>query len=156
MQEVFLTQDQLEKIKSELEYFIHTKRPEVVDRIKEAKSFGDLSENSEYDSAREEQAFVEAKIKELETLITKAQIISDTVDTESVSLGNLVKYKDLDTGEVYEYKIVGVGANPLDKDSPSISSSGPIARNLLGKKVGEVISIDVPAGKKTLEIEEIN
>lgn len=155
MQEIFLTKQQLDKIKKELEFFIHEKRPEVVSRIKEAKSFGDLSENSEYDSAREEQAFVEAKIKELETMVTKAQIISDKVDTDSVSLGNVVKYKDLDSGEMHEYKIVGVGANPLDKKSPSISSSGPIAKNLLGKKVGAKVSVDVPAGKLNIQIEEI-
>ncbi len=153
--DIYLTQEQLDKLKVELEFFIHERRPQVVARIKEAKSFGDLSENSEYDSAREEQAFVEAKIKELEAMIAKAHIISDKVDTDYISLGNTIKYKDLDSGNTFKYKIVGVGADPLDKKNPSISSSGPIAKNLLGKKKGDKISVDVPAGKVNLQVLEI-
>ncbi len=155
MKEIFLTNEQLKKTEEELSFFIHTRRKEVVERIKEAKSFGDLSENSEYDSAREEQAFVEAKIKELEAMISNSKIIEDQVDTDSVSLGNVVTYKDLDEKKEYTYKIVGVGADPLDKKNPSISSSSPIAKNLLGKKVNQTVTIDVPSGKKNLQIKDI-
>ncbi|MFV0287864.1 MAG: transcription elongation factor GreA [Mycoplasmatales bacterium] len=155
MKEIFLTKEQLDKAKKELEYYIHTKRKEVVERIKEAKSFGDLSENSEYDSAREEQAFVEAKIKELEVMVESAKIIADEVDTDYVSLGNVVTYVDQDTKKEFTYKIVGVGANPLDKDEPSISASAPIAKNLLGKKVGQEIKVDVLSGRKTIKIKDI-
>ncbi len=155
MKEIFLTNEQLKKTEEELSFFIHTRRKEVVERIKEAKSFGDLSENSEYDSAREEQAFVEAKIKELEAMISNSKIIEDKVDTDSVSLGNIVTYKDLDEKKEYTYKIVGVGADPLDEKSPSISASSPIAKNLLGKKVGQKVTLDVPSGKKNLQIKEI-
>lgn len=155
MKEIYLTNEQLVKIEEELSFFIHTRRKEVVERIKEAKSFGDLSENSEYDAAREEQAFVEAKIKELEAMVANSQIIEDKVDTENISLGNTVTYQDLNTKEKFTYKIVGVGANPLDEKDPSISSSGPIAKNLLGKKVDQEVKIDVPAGKKYLKIIDI-
>lgn len=155
MQDIFLTKEQLDKAKQELEFFIHTKRKDVVERIKEAKSFGDLSENSEYDSAREEQAFVEAKIKELEVMVENAKIISDEVDTDQVSLGNTVTYIDQATKEEFTYKIVGVGANPLDKEEPSISASAPVAKNLLGKKVGQEIKVDVISGRKTIKIKEI-
>ncbi len=155
MKEIYLTKEQLDKIKEELEFYIHTKRKEVVQRIKEAKTFGDLSENSEYDSAREEQAFVEAKIKELETLVNNSKIISDDVDTDFVSLGNIVTYIDQDNKSTHTYKIVGVGADPLNENDPSISSSSPIAKGLLGKKVGEVVTIEIKSGKKKLKIKEI-
>lgn len=155
MKEIFLTEEQLEKTKEELDFYINTKRKEVVQRIKEAKSFGDLSENSEYDSAREEQAFIEAKIKELETMISNSKLISAEVDTNSVGLGTKVTYTDLDLKKDFTYKIVGVGSNPKDEKEPSISSSTPIAKKLLGKKIGDIVEVDIPAGKKNLEIKDI-
>lgn len=155
MNEIYLTQAQFEKSEQELQHFIHVKRPEVVERIKEAKSYGDLSENSEYDSAREEQAFVEAKIKELEAIITNAKIIDENIVSDVVALGTTVRYENVDNGKVYEYKIAGVGANPLDKEDPSISTSTPIARGLSGKKVGDKVKIDIPAGEITVKVLEI-
>lgn len=154
--DIFMTKEQLAKLSEELTYYIHTKRPEIVQRIKEAKSFGDLSENSEYDSAREEQAFVEAKIKELESLVANAQLIEDNVESDVVVLGTTVKYKNLDTNEIFEYKIVGVGANPLDPKTPSISTATPIARALFGKEVNETVVAEVPNGSVKLQILEIN
>ncbi len=153
--EIFITQEQLDKLQKELTYYIHTKRPEVVERIKEAKSYGDLSENSEYDSAREEQAFVEAKIKELETQISIAKLIDENVDSDVVALGTTVTYQNTDTKEKSQYRIVGIGANPLDEKSPSISSSTAIARGLLGKAVGDKITINVPNGNINLKILDI-
>lgn len=155
MKEIFLTQDQLDKTREELEYYVNTRRKEVVERIKEAKGFGDLSENSEYDSAREEQAFVEAKIKELETMLANAKIISDNVDTESVGLGTVVTYTNIEEGKDYTFRIVGMGSNPLHSDEPSISTGTPIGKKLLGKKVGEKVEVDIPSGKTTLEVKEI-
>ena len=155
MNEIYLTEEQLAKVTAEHEHYIHVKRPEIVERIKEAKSYGDLSENSEYDSAREEQAFVEAKIKELDTIITNAKIIEDVVGSDIVVLGSTISYQDMDTKEKYTYKIVGVGANPLDEKEPSISTNTPIARGLLGKKEGEKVNIEIPNGRKTIKVTKI-
>ncbi len=155
MQEIYLTQAQLEQKKQELEHFIHVKRPEVVERIKEAKSYGDLSENSEYDAAREEQAFVEAKIKELEAIISNASVIEENIKTDVVAMGSKVKYLNLEKNEEFEFRIVGLGSNPLDQDEPSISTSTPIARGLLGSKVGQEIVVEVPKGRVELKVLEI-
>lgn len=157
MKEILITQEQLEKFNGELNFYLHTKRPEVVQRIKEAKSFGDLSENSEYDSAREEQAFIEAKIKDLEALIANAKIIDDNVsDSEVVVIGSVVTYIDVDTQEKSRYKIVGVGSNPMDEVEPSISTSSVIGRALLTLEVDAEVEVDIPAGRKTLRILEID
>lgn len=153
--QIFITQEQLEKLKDELHYFIHSKRPEVVERIKEAKSYGDLSENSEYDSAREEQAFVEAKIKELEAQISTAQLIDENIESDVVALGTTVTYENVETKEKSQYRIVGIGANPLDETTPSISSSTAIARGLSGAAVGDVVTINIPTGKVTLKVLDI-
>lgn len=152
---IYITSEQLNKLKEELQYYIHTKRPEVVERLKEAKSFGDLSENSEYDSAREEQAFVEAKIKELETLVLNAEIIEDTVGSDVVVLGSVVKFENKTLKNKSEYKIVGVGADPLDEKVPSISTSTPIALALLGSKVGDSVTVEVPSGIMKLKVLDI-
>ena len=152
MNEIFLTKEQLAQLTIEYDHYIQVKRPEVVSRIKEAKSFGDLSENSEYDSAREEQAFVESKIKELDSIITNAKLISDVVDTNVVSLGGTILYQNVDTKEMHEYRIVGVGANPLDEKQPSISTGTAIARGLLGKKKGDKVTVETPSGKLNLKI----
>ncbi len=151
----YLTKEQLEQLKEEYQYYIHVKRPEVVERIKEAKSFGDLSENSEYDAAREEQSFIEAKIKELDAIISNAKIIADVVQSDSVILGTTVTYTDLNSKEKYSYKIVSVGANPLDAHEPSISSATPVARALLGNKVGDIVQIETPSGIMEVKINKI-
>ncbi len=155
MNEIYLTESQLQKTTQELEHFIHVKRPEVVERIKEAKSYGDLSENSEYDSAREEQAFVEAKIKELEAIVANAKIIAENINSDVVALGTTVRYLNLEKNEEFEYKIVGVGANPLDEEEPSISTATAIARGLLGKKVDDQFVIDIPKGQVEVKVLEI-
>lgn len=155
MNDLFLTIEQLEKTKKEYEYYIQVKRPEVVERIKEAKSYGDLSENSEYDSAREEQAFVEAKIKELDAIISNAKIIEAVENSEFIAMGTIAVYKDLEDNKKYEFRIVGVGANPLDPENPSISTATPLARGLLGHAVGDIVEISIPSGTKKVEILEI-
>ncbi len=153
--EIFITQEQLDKLQAELQHYIHIKRPEVVERIKEAKSYGDLSENSEYDSAREEQAFVEAKIKELEAQISTAKLIDENIESDVVALGTTVTYENVQTKEKSQYRIVGIGANPLDDKEPSISSSTPIARGLSGKAIGDEVLINIPDGQVTLKILDI-
>lgn len=154
-EDIFLTQEQLDKLKEEYQYYVHTKRPEVVERIREAKSFGDLSENSEYDAAREEQSFVEAKIKELDAIITNAQLIGDVADSDTVVLGTVVTYEDVESKTKHTYKIVGVGADPLDANEPSISTNTPVARALLGNKVGSLVTIEAPSGVKQVKIKKI-
>lgn len=155
MSDFFLTQEQYEKSQGELRILKEVKRKEIVERIKEAKSFGDLSENSEYDSAREEQAFVEAKIKQLENILLNVQIIDENVDTDVISLGNTVVYTNMETKQEHRYRIVGVGANPQDEKTPSISSDTPIARKLLGCVVGDEVIVEIPVGKIKLKIKEI-
>lgn len=149
---IYLTQEQLEKSKKELEYYIFEKRPEIVERIKEAKSYGDLSENSEYDSAREEQAFIEAKIKSLDAIVVNAKIIKKIENSNVVALGSTVQFINEETLEKYEYKIVGFGANPLDEKEPSISTGTVLARALLGAKKNDQIEVNVPNGKKIYKI----
>ncbi|MGL4588741.1 MAG: transcription elongation factor GreA [Mycoplasmatales bacterium] len=150
-EEVFLTQEQLQNLQDELEYYIHTKRPEIVANIREAKSFGDLSENSEYDSAREEQAFVEAKIKELEAKISNAQVYV-VQKSDVVVLGTTVTYENVETKEKFTYKITGDGADPLDKTTPTISTAAPIARALFEKGKGDIVEVEVPNGYVKLKI----
>ena len=153
--EILLTKEQFAKAEEDLSYFVNTKRPEVVERIKQAKSFGDLSENSEYDSAREEQAFIEAKIKELEVMISRAKIIEKNEDTSTISLGNIVKIKYLDSGKTSEFRIVATGGNPFDDEDPSISVSSAIGKVLVGKKKNAVVEAEVPNGIREIKIMSI-
>lgn len=125
-----------EKLEQELEYLKTVKRKEVVERIKVARSFGDLSENSEYDSAKEEQAFVEGRITTLENMIRNAKIIEeDTENKTTVSLGKSVTFIELPDGEEETYTIVGSAeADPFEG---KISNDSPMAKSLLGRQVGK-------------------
>ncbi|ADL06954.1 transcription elongation factor GreA [Thermosediminibacter oceani] len=152
--EVVLTQEGLRKLEKELEYLKSVKRKEVADRIKQAISFGDLSENSEYDEAKNEQAFVEGKIAMLEEKLRNAKVIDDAdISTETVTLGSKVLIRDLDTEEAIEYTIVSSAeANPIDF---KISNESPVGKALMGAKKGDVIEISVPAGQVRYRVEEI-
>ena len=150
---VYLTEKGLQEIKDELEYLKLEKRPEVIKALKEARSLGDLSENAEYDAARGEQAVVEARIKELEIMIEKAEVIS-AVDTNLVSLGTKVKIEYVDDGEIEEYSIVG--SKEADPFANKISNESPIAKAILGLKVGSIVSVDSPNGKYDVKIVEIS
>ena len=149
---VYLTEKGLQEIKDELEYLKLEKRPEVIKALKEARSLGDLSENAEYDAARGEQAVVEARIKELEIMIEKAEVIS-AVDTNLVSLGTKVKIEYVDDGEIEEYSIVG--SKEADPFANKISNESPIAKALIGHKVGDVVSVESPNGSYEVKIIEI-
>jgi len=141
--EVFLTVVGLKNLEQELEYLKSVKRREVAERIKQAIEFGDISENSEYDDAKNEQAFIEGKIIELEKKLRNARIIEEG-DTDKVSLGSTVVIKDLEFGDVFEYTIVGsTEADPL---ANRISNESPVGEALIGKTVGSVIEVNVPAG----------
>ncbi|WP_210366937.1 transcription elongation factor GreA [Bacillus sp. REN3] len=144
-----------EKLEQELELLKTVKRKEVVERIKIARSFGDLSENSEYDSAKEEQAFVEGRITTLENMIRNAKIIDeDEISTDSVSLGRTVTFVELPDGDEESYTIVGSAeADPFEG---KISNDSPIAKSLIGRKVGEEVTVQTPGGEMNVRIISIS
>jgi transcription elongation factor GreA len=149
-----MTQAGKEKLVQELEYLKSVKRKEVVERIKIARSFGDLSENSEYDSAKEEQAFVEGRITTLENMIRNAKIIAESeIAGDSVALGRSVTFIELPDGEEETYSIVGSAeADPFEG---KISNDSPIAKSLLGKKVGDQVTVQTPGGEMNVRIVSI-
>ena len=152
--EVLLTQEGYDNLEKELEELKTVKRYEISERIKVALGFGDLSENSEYDEAKNAQAANENKIAELEQKLRFAKIIDESeVDTETVQVGNIVKVLDMEFKEEDEYTIVGT--TEVDLAMNKISNESPIAKGLLGKKVGAITQIDAPAGTIKLKILEI-
>ena len=146
-----MSQERYDEIKQELHYLETVREKEVSELIKEARSFGDLSENSEYDEAKNEQGKLYSKIAELKALIEKAEIIEkQDMDKGVVALSSRIKLLDVDENEELEYQIVGSQeANPM---SGRISDESPIGRGLLGHKVGETVTIDAPAGQMKFTI----
>lgn len=143
--EVLLTQEGYDNLEKEVEYLRTEKRAEIAERIKVALGFGDLSENSEYDEAKNAQAENETKIANLEAKLRYAKIIDESeIDTKSVQVGNTVTVKDLEFNEEEEYTIVG--STEVDLSQNKISNESPIGSALLGAKKGEEIEIKVPAG----------
>ena len=142
------------KLEAELEDLKVNKRKEIVERIKVARSCGDLCENSEYESAKDEQAFVEGRISTLETMIRFAEIINDSdIDENIVSLGRKITFVELPDGDEETYTIVGSAeADPLDA---KISNDSPIAKALLNKSVGDVVSIETPGGAFDVKITKV-
>ncbi|MFF2874852.1 transcription elongation factor GreA [Gottfriedia sp. NPDC057991] len=140
-----------QKLEQELENLKTVKRAEVVERIKIARSFGDLSENSEYDAAKDEQAFVEGRITTLENMIRNAEIITENNDaSDTVTLGKSVTFLELPAGDEETYTIVGSAeADPFEG---KISNDSPIAKSLLGKTVGEEVTINTPGGDMQVRI----
>ncbi|MEG6575530.1 MAG: transcription elongation factor GreA [Caldibacillus debilis] len=144
-----MTKEGREKLLQELEYLKTVKRKEVVERIKVARSYGDLSENSEYDSAKEEQAFVEGRINLLEKMLRNAIIIEED-DSDVVTLGKSITFVELPDGEEETYTIVGSAeADPFEG---KISNDSPIAKSLLGKKVGDEVVVQTPGGEMNVKI----
>lgn len=139
------------KLEEELEYLITTKRKEVVERIKIARGFGDLSENSEYDAAKDEQGFVEGRISLLQTMIRNAMIIEEgTSASDIVTIGRTVTFKELPDEDEETYTIVGSAeADPFEG---RISNDSPIAKGLMGKKVGDKVKITTPGGDMDVKI----
>jgi transcription elongation factor GreA len=149
-----MTKEGKEKLEQELEQLKTVKRKEVVERIKIARSFGDLSENSEYDSAKDEQAFVEGRITTLENMIRNAKIIEESdLDSDTVSLGKSVTFIELPDGDEETYTIVGSAeADPFEG---KISNDSPIAQSLIGKKVGDQVTVQTPGGEMQVKITSI-
>ena len=142
----------MDNLKKELDDLINVRRPENVQAIKEARALGDLSENAEYDAARNEQAVIEARIKQLEKMLENVSIISD-VSTDSVSIGNTVTIKYVDDEEEDEYKIVG--SQEADPFESRISNESPIAQALFDHKVGDIVTVESPNGSYQVEITAI-
>lgn len=144
-----------EKLEAELEQLKTVKRGEIIERIKIARGFGDLSENSEYESAKDEQAFVEGRITTLENMIRFAEIIdNDHVAKDEVSIGKTVVFKELPDEDEEEYTIVG--SAEADPFSGKISNDSPIAKALIGKKVGDEVTIQTPGGDMPVKIIRVN
>lgn len=151
----YMTEEGLEKLEQELNELKTERRPEVVERIKVARSFGDLSENSEYDAAKDEQAFVESRIAQVENMIRNAVIIeNDEASSDVVQLGKRVKFVELPDGDEEEYQIVGSAES--DPFEGRISNDSPMAQSLLGKKVGEQVSVQTPGGEIEVKIVEVS
>ena len=143
--DVILTPEGLEDLKVKIQYLSTDRRREVAERIKEAREFGDISENSEYDDAKNEQAMLEKQIAELEEKLRSATVIDEAnVSTEIVSVGTTVHVKDQKTDKSVKYKIVGSSeANPAET---KLSNESPVGKALIGKKRGDLVSVPVPRG----------
>ena len=151
---VYLTQEGLNELKKELDNLINVRRPENIQAIKEARSLGDLSENAEYDAARDEQAQIESRIQTIEKMLENVEIITN-VDTDRVSIGTTVsiKYVD-DEDDEDEYKIVG--SQEADPFESKISNESTIAQALLEHKVGDIVTVESPNGSYQVEIKAIS
>lgn len=152
--EILLTQEGYQKLEDEVEFLKTVRRREVAERIKVAISFGDISENSEYDEAKNEQAQMEERILKLENMIRRAVIIDESkIDSNIVTIGSIVKVNDIDFEEEVEYVIVG--SAEADPYEGKISNESPVGKALLGRTVGDVVDVQVPDGVAKFEILEI-
>ncbi|MGL4848199.1 MAG: transcription elongation factor GreA [Clostridium sp.] len=149
-----MTYEGVQKLEAELEYLKTVKRKEITEKIKVALGYGDLSENSEYDEAKNDQAFTEGRILQLENMLKNAEVVDESdLPSDIVAVGSKVRVKDYDFDEEVEYTIVGSAeADPMEF---KISNESPVGAGLLGKKVGDVVEITVPDGVSKFEILEI-
>ena len=152
--EIVLTADGLAKLEQELDELKTVHRKEVNDRIRQAKEFGDISENAEYENAKQEQAFVEGRIMRLEQMIRNAHIIDESeYSSTEVHLGSTVKVKDVAGGDAHEFTIVGSAES--DPPNRRISNESPLGQALLGRKKGETVDVNTPRGVSQYKIETI-
>lgn len=149
-----LTREGRRKLEEELDHLISKKRKEIAERLRDAKSFGDISENSEFEDAKNEQSFIEGRIREIKHVLTHAEDIDEKKATlDRISIGLTATLFDLETEKKQDFKVVGsYEANP---DSFHISHESPIGKALLGKKVGEVVTVELPHGPLKYRIEKI-
>lgn len=145
----------LKKLEERREYLVTVRRKEVAQKLKEARSFGDLSENAEYDEAKNEQAILESEINELELLISNARVVEDDdVSIHEIGVGSYFKLKDLEFDEIESFQIVG--STESDPDNGKISDESPIGKAALHKKVGEVFEVETPGGIIKFEVMDIS
>lgn len=151
LKEQLITYEGLKKLEDELENLRTVKRREISEKIKSALSFGDLSENSEYDDAKNEQAFVEGRIVQLENMLKNVTIVDESeIPSDIVSVGSIVKIKDYDFDEEVEYHIVGSAeADPINN---KISNESPVGKSLLNKKIDDIIEVRIPDGVSRYKI----
>jgi len=151
----YMTEEGLAKLKQELEHLTSVERPAISAQIAEARDKGDLSENAEYDAAKEAQGLLEAKIAKLEDMVANARIIDESkIDTSKVQILNKVKIKNTKNNQQMEYMLVSESESDIKNGKISVAT--PIAKGLLGKKVGDVVDIKVPSGMMSFEILEIS
>ena len=151
---LLMTYTGVKKLEDELEFLKTVKRKEITEKIKVALGYGDLSENSEYDEAKNDQAFTEGRILQLENMLKNAAVVDESdIPTDKVSVGSVVKVKDYEFDEEVEYFIVGSAeADPMEF---KISNESPVGSALMGKKIGEIVEVIVPNGTSKFEILEI-
>lgn len=149
-----MTEDGLRKLQEQLDYLVGVRRNEVAHKIEVARGFGDLSENAEYDEAKKEQGQLEDEIARLTKVISTAVVVSDSeISTDKVSVGITVKLEDVNTGDIFEYSIVG--AEEADPYEDKISNESPVGAALMGATVGAVLDIEVPMGMLKYKVLEI-
>jgi transcription elongation factor GreA len=149
--EVILTEEGLKLLQDEVGHLSTVKREEVAERIREAREFGDISENSEYDDAKNEQAMLEHRIGLLQEKIRRARVIKESeIDTEKVSVGSTVTLRDKDAGEIRIYTLVG--SAEADPVKARLSNESPVGQAIIGKRVGDVVTVPVPVGALNYEI----
>lgn len=153
--EIILTHEGVAKLEEELYYLKTVRRREIAQRIKQAIAFGDLSENSEYDEAKNEQAFIEGRIVTLENMLRNVRVIDDEdITTDRVSIGSTVKILDIEFDEILEYTIVG--SAEADPGQNKISNESPVGKALIGNQIGDIVDVNVPDGVIKFKILEIN
>lgn len=157
--EIVLTQEELSEIENKLEYLKSVRRKEISEQIKQARAFGDITENAEYDEAKNEQAKIEGEIADAENLIRLARILDDDdIDTATVSVGARVKVLDVGNDEKIDYLISGMmlgSENDTKTNARKITSESPVAKALIGKKAGKTVTVHAPGGALKLKILEI-
>lgn len=152
--EIILTEEGLRQLQNEVNYLSTVKREEVAERIRAARDFGDITENSEYDDAKNEQALLEHRISLLQEKIRHARVIKDSeIDTDRVSIGSTVTLRDKDSGETHVYTLVG--SAEADPAKARVSNESPVGQAIMGKQVGDEIIVTVPRGAIKYEIEAI-
>ena len=146
--EIALTVEGQAKLEDELHHLETARRREVGQRIKEAKEFGDISENSEYDDAKNEQAWVESRIAEINQILANATIISSPKKSDKVTLGSRVELKDSESGDTHRYQIVG--SAEADPANDKISNESPVGKEIMGRRKGDTVEVTVPSGRKLI------
>ena len=153
--EIILTKQGFDNLEEQLEYLRSVRREEIAEQIKVARAFGDISENAEYDEAKNEQARIEGEIMSIESMLRHAKVVDDdAIGTDSVGIGSKVKVHDLEYQDEMEYYVVGSAeASPMEM---KISNESPVGTALLGHKVGDIVEVEAPAGIIKLQILEIS
>lgn len=150
-----ISQEGFQRLKEQLDYLKTVRRGEVAENLKIARSYGDLSENAEYDEAKNEQAILEGQIAELEQIIATATVVDDDdISIDQIGVGSIIKLKDLEFDEVETLQVVG--SQESDPDNMKISDESPIGKAAIGKKVGDIFEVEVPDGTIKFEVLEIS